>query len=67
MHRELEKQGICDSVQSYMGVDSDGFMKLKSKSKKKAHKKIAARGHYKTRLRLGSANNSPRIVYFGMR
>ncbi|KAI5416885.1 uncharacterized protein LOC127136277 [Lathyrus oleraceus] len=35
VHRELEKQGISDIVQKYLGVDSDGFMKVKSKSKQK--------------------------------
>lgn len=40
VHRELEKQGISDIVQKYSGVDSDGFMKVKSKSKQKVQKNL---------------------------
>ena len=35
VHQELAKQGIGDNVQNSMRGDSDGFMKVKSKSKKK--------------------------------
>ncbi|KAI5421605.1 hypothetical protein KIW84_045146 [Lathyrus oleraceus] len=50
-----------------MGVDSDGFMKLKSKSKKKAHKKIAARGlaNFLTKLTLKRLvmSSKPQFVF----
>ncbi|KAI5447196.1 hypothetical protein KIW84_014882 [Lathyrus oleraceus] len=38
VHLELEKQGIGDNAQKSMGVDFEGFKRVKSKSKRKAQK-----------------------------
>lgn len=59
VHQELAKQGIGDNVVNSLGVDSQGFKKVKSKSKRTTQKNIAARSNYTTRLMRGSANNSP--------
>ncbi|KAI5443522.1 hypothetical protein KIW84_012242 [Lathyrus oleraceus] len=43
VHQELAKQGIGDNVVNSLGVDSQGFKKVKSKSKRTTQKNIAAR------------------------
>ncbi|CAK8537766.1 unnamed protein product [Lathyrus sativus] len=48
-----------NNVLNPLGVDDDGFVKVKSKSKRKMQKNNVSRGNYKTRSRSGSASNTP--------
>ncbi|CAK8571955.1 unnamed protein product [Lathyrus sativus] len=56
--RSWQTQGIGDKVENSLGVDSQGFKQVNSKSKRKAREKNAVGSKYATRLMPGNANNS---------